>query len=413
MRLPRSCAALLLLILATAASAAVGQRLVSVGWSGLKRPSRYGPRAPELIVPAELPGRQTLLSFAAPDGGGGAAIVEEGARRYVDPRAAGSNRVRAWEGFTGVFQVAPVGTAADTAGGGGAYDRIADRAAAGYAHRLSNLGLPSFRPDNAEAARAAVDILAADYLPRLLPEPEREFGSWRALLALCRGLGWTARVGFGIVRHGYFGTAARATWLEVRLPGAGWTLATAPGGYPYADAADGTLTVLTFGFLAAPGSLPEETAAVPGYAEPVVEAWFGSRGAVRVGDAGAALFAYAFRFYGEDDERFVAEVEALLAYTPEDFRARLYRAVALSRLGRRDEAQVAFERLLRRHRELATEDFAHLIWAFAKHVAWGGDTVLALRFVNDADEVLGSDHYRRRLLEDADWAALREAAREK
>ena len=408
----------LLLVLALSGTAVLGQALLTVGYRGLQRPSKYGPRHPELIFPPELPGRQALTALVGPDDTEGALTVD-GARRYLNPVTLA--RGRKWHDIVGVLQVVPPSRAMlDTTDAVEAFRLIGERAAKRYAPLFEALDLPTFSPDNEEVAMTAVDILWVDYVPRLEPKSTGEMRAWRALLALCSEMGWKARVSFGVVYHRYVPAASRVVWLEVLLPDAGWTVVTEPGGVSLSALREEAAGLVTYGFLNAPGLDPDEVAAVPAYAEPIVEAWLKARSATTVSDASEALFTHVLPYYRVDDERFVAETDAILALAPDNFRARLFRAVSLSRLGRREEAIVNFQQLLARRKQLSREDYAHLLWAFAKYVAWGGDTALATRIVWEADEVLTDIEagelnvhlYKGRMRDDKDWKAIRLAQEE-
>ena len=407
MRLCYPPAAVLAVVLALCSGATAAQDLFAVRWDGLRRPSKYGARHPELIVPAEVPGRQALGVLLGP-ADSTAVVIAEGARRYLDPRVIPRDRGAAWGEMRAFVRLG--GNAAPYGEDVGAYDLIAERAAALYGERLAALGLPSRPPQTLEEARAAVAILWKKYLPRLEPRKAPELQRWRGLLALSHAYGLPGRVGFGIVCNVRNGYVFRATWFEGYVPGQGWYVLSAPAGYPLADVDADHVRLITFGYLSAPTVLPADVPDVPAYAEIEAETWLASKVSLMVGDAGTGLFLQILPLYREDDERFVAEADVLLRLAPDNFSLRLFRAVALSRLRRSAEATVALQGLLRERASLSDQDYAHLLWAFAKHLAWEGHKDVALRYVREARQRWGAPGAFN-IRTDPDWLALRDAQR--
>ena len=395
----------LTLALAFSSGGAAGaQELLVLGWEGMRRPSKYQPRDPGLLVPPDLPGRQTLVSVAGVDGGIGG-LLADGPRRYLTPETFPSDRHRAWRDVRVFVREASDGDAADEVA---AYDLIGEYAAATYREQLDDLDLPTFRPKDLEQARVAIDILWRDYCWRLEDEKSEGLAEWRALLALCREIGLSARVGFGLEEQmSYPPTTLRALWLEVCLPDQNWvalwpTFESRSRGAPPPRR-------IAFGFLGAPGVPETVTAGVPAYPEPVATAWMNSRGQIGIGEVAPQLLASILPLYRTDDARFVREAGDLLRLVPGDFDLLIFRAVALARLGRLEEARPIFELLLQRRAGLSEGEYAHLLYAFAKYLGWSGHEELALRYLRQANEASDGIYYTR-LRSDPDWVALMSAS---
>lgn len=390
---------------------AAAQDVHVLDWRALQRPATVSPRAPHLILPPDLPGRQTLLSVLGPtdedDAGAEPDAVDvDGPRRYLDLRIGPEGERVRWADFRGLVLVYPGGLS-DSAAQVAAYDTIADRLVAPLRDAVAALPVERMSAAGVQEVRAAVAALPKRYLKEILGRRAAPLERQVALVALCRAGGLSARVGFGLLQWSSF-KPTREAWVECYVPGSGWATVTPVADYEPIELDAGEAKLITFGFVSIPDLSVTAASSVPAYPLAKAEAWLDSRVGIRADDAVPALFDIIHPLYRAADSLFVARADAVLTLVPGDFQVRLFRAVSLSRLGRRAEAAAEFEDMLAHRRALSNDDYAHLLWAFAKHLAWGGHVEIAKRYVKEARALRELWHAGGfDIRADPDWDAIR------